>query len=329
VHNEPRTSTGLLGADLRIENGQYRIKTIYNGENWNPFLDAPLAEPGLGVKAGDYILAINGRPLSASDNVFALLEGSSGEQVSLKISTSGNASDAHTVVVEPTGSERQLRHWAWVESNRKWVDAQSGGKVGYVYLPNTAGAGYAYFNRMMFAQTDKEAMIFDERTNGGGQAANYIIDVLRRVYLSGWKDRDGKVYNTPGGAIYGPKVMMIDQDAGSGGDYMPYAFRLTGLGKLVGTRTWGGLIGISANPSLIDGGFLTVPFFRFYTPDGEWRVENEGVAPDIRVELDPIAYNAGQDSQLERSLQEVMDGLKTYQPKDLKTAPPYPTKLGK
>ena len=329
VHNEKSTKTGLLGADLRLENGRYRIKTIYTGEHWNPFIDAPLAEPGLGVNEGDYILAINGRPLRAGDNIFAFLEGSAGKQLSLRISTTGNVSDARTVIVEPTRSERQLRHWAWVEHNRKWVDQQSGGKVGYVYLPNTAGAGYAYFNRMMFAQTDREAMIFDERSNGGGQAANYIIDVLRRVYLSGWKDRDGKVYNTPGGAIYGPKVMLIDQDAGSGGDYMPYAFRYTKIGKLIGTRTWGGLIGISANPPLIDGGFLTVPFFRFFTPGGEWRVENEGVAPDIEVALDPIAFNQGRDAQLERALADVMKDLRTYQPVDRKTAPPYPTELGK
>lgn len=328
VHREPNTKTGLLGADLRIENGRYRIKKIFTGEHWNPFLYAPLAEPGLGVKEGDYILALNGRALSGQDNIFALLEGSTDTQLSLRISATGAETDAKDIIVKPTGSERQLRHWEWVESNRKWVDEQSGGKVGYVYLPNTAGGGYTYFNRMMFAQTDRDAMIFDERSNGGGQAANYIIDVLRRIYLSGWKDRDGKVYNTPGGAIYGPKVMMIDQDAGSGGDYMPYAFRFAGIGKLVGTRTWGGLIGISANPPLIDGGFLTVPFFRFFDTDGNWTIENEGVAPDIRVELDPLAYNKGMDLQLERALGEVMEGLKTYKPVDRKTAPPIPTKVG-
>ncbi len=329
VHREPNTKTGLLGANLRVENGLYRIKTIFTGESWNPFLVAPLAAPGLGINENDYILALNGRALSGQDNIFALLEGSVGTQLSLRISATGNEADARTVIVEPTGSERQLRHWAWVESNRKWVDEQSGGKVGYVYIPNTAGGGYTYFNRMMFAQSDRDAMIFDERSNGGGQAANYIIDVLSRVYLSGWKDRDGKIFNTPGGAVYGPKVMLIDQDAGSGGDYMPYAFRHTGLGKLIGTRTWGGLIGISANPRLIDGGFLTVPYFRFFDPDGNWTIENEGVAPDIRVELDPLAFNQGRDMQLERGLAEVMNDLKTYQPVDRKIAPAYPTELGK
>jgi len=329
VHSESRTNTGLLGANLRVENDRYRIKKIFTGESWNPFLLAPLAAPGLGVKEGDYILALNGRTLTGKDNIFSMLEGSADTQLSLRISTTGAEADARDIIVKPTGSERQLRHWAWVEGNRKWVDEQSGGKVGYVYIPNTAGGGFTYFNRMMFAQSDREAMIFDERSNGGGQAANYIIDVLRRVYLSGWKDRGGKVYNTPGGAVYGPKVMLIDQDAGSGGDYMPYAFRHTGIGKLIGTRTWGGLIGISANPRLIDGGFLTVPYFRFFDPDGNWTIENEGVAPDIRVELDPAVFNQGRDTQLERALQDVMNDLKTYQPLDIKIAPAYPTQLGK
>ncbi len=326
-HGKPLKS-GLLGANLRIENGHYRIKTIFTGEHWNPFLKAPLAAPGLGVHEGDYILAINGIPLGPSDNIFERLEGTSGSQISLRISSSGAEKEARDVIVEPVSSEGRLRHWAWLEGNRKWVDEHSGGRVGYVYLPNTAGAGYAYFNRMMFAQSDRDAMVFDERSNGGGQAANYIIDVLRRKYLSSWKDRDGLIYNTPGGAVYGPKVMMIDQDAGSGGDYMPYAFRYAGLGKLIGTRTWGGLIGISANPPLIDGGFLTVPFFRFFTPEGKWDIENKGVAPDIRIPLDPLAWNKGRDTQLEGALGEVMDELKTYQPIVRKTAPPLPQHPG-
>ena len=164
--------------------------------------------------------------------------------------------------------------------------------------------------------------------NGGGHAANYILDVLKRPYLSGWKDRDGLVFNTPGSAVYGPKVMLIDQDAGSGGDYLPWAFRRLGLGPLIGTRTWGGLIGISANPPLIDNGFLTVPFFRFFTPDGEWRIENEGVAPDIEVELDPLAVNAGRDSQLEAAVANVLERLKTWQPIQQKSPPPMPKRLG-
>jgi tricorn protease len=181
---------------------------------------------------------------------------------------------------------------------------------------------------MFFAQVDKEALIIDERSNGGGQAANYVTDVLSRTYLAGWKDRDGRVFDTPGGAMYGPKVMLIDQDAGSGGDFLPYAFRHMNIGKLIGTRTWGGLIGIAANPPLVDGGALVVPFFRFFTPEGEWAIENEGVAPDIEVELDPVRFNRGDDTQLERAIQEVLHQLESYQPIRRREAPPLPTRLG-
>ena len=231
------------------------------------------------------------------------------------------------MVVQPIASETSLRQWNWIERNRQAVDKATDGKVAYVYLPDTAGDGYKHFNRMFFAQADRAALIVDDRRNSGGQAANYVIDVLLRPYLAGWKDRDGLVFDTPGGAIYGPKVMLIDQDAGSGGDFLPYAFKRTGLGPLIGKRTWGGLIGISANPSLIDGGSLVVPFFRFYTPDREWRVENEGVAPDIDVELDPAEVNKGRDTQLEAAIQSVLQRLKTSKP--VRVPPPPAAQLGK
>jgi tricorn protease len=180
---------------------------------------------------------------------------------------------------------------------------------------------------MFFAQVDAEALIVDERSNSGGQAANYVTDVLSRTYLASWKDRDGLPFDTPGGAVFGPKVMLIDQYAGSGGDFLPYAFRREGLGPLIGTRTWGGLIGIAANPAFVDGGRMTVPFFRFYTPDGEWRVENEGVAPDIRVRMDPVAVNRGEDPQLEVAIDEVMRRLADHEPVRAET-PPLPTEPG-
>ena len=329
VPEEPTVSIGLLGADLRVEDGQYRIKRIYSGEKWNPFLKAPLAIPGIGATEGDYIHAVNGTDLSGDDNIYARFVGTVGNQVTLSVSKDGNADNAKDVVVEPIRSDRELRHWAWVEGNRQHVDEISGGKVGYVYLPNTAGAGFTYFNRMFFAQTDKKALVIDERQNGGGQAANYITDVLSRQYLAGWKDRDGMLFHTPGGAVYGPKVMLIDQDAGSGGDFLPYAFKHMGLGKLIGKTTWGGLIGIAANPGLIDGGFLTVPFFRTFNTKGEWFIENEGVAPDINVDLDPAKVNEGIDMQLDRAVAEVLNELKTYTPIQASEAPALPTKLGK
>lgn len=326
IYHAASTGTGLLGADFTVENNQYRIQKIYQGDRWNPFIVAPLATAGVDVREGDAIVAINGHALDGSMNIFALLEGTAGKQVTLTVSRAGQAT--HTAVVIPIPNEAALRQWNWVEANREYVDKKSGGKVAYVYLPDTAGDGYTFFNRMFFAQVDKPAVIVDDRRNSGGQAANYVLEVLNRKYLSGWKDRDALVFNTPAGAIYGPKAMLIDQDAGSGGDFLPYGFKRLGLGKLIGTRTWGGLIGISANPSLIDGGFLTVPFFRVFTPEGEWRVENEGVAPDIDVPLDPLAVNAGDDVQLDAAISEVLQQLKTAPEMPRKNAPPIPTQVG-
>lgn len=321
------TSPGLLGADLARENGRYRIKTIFDGEEWNPDLSAPLAKPGVDVNEGDYIIAVNGMEITASDNIYKALSGSRGTQIALTVASSPDGA-RRTSTVEPVGGEGLLRLWSWIEDNRRYVDEKTNGRVAYVYMPNTAGAGFTLFNRMYFAQTDKDALILDERSNGGGQAANYIIDVLSRKWLAGWKDRHGLDRATPGGGIYGPKVMLIDQDAGSGGDWMPYAFRESGLGTLIGTRTWGGLIGISANPGLIDGGTLTVPFFRFFDTKGEYRIENEGVAPDIRVELDPVALDRGVDTQLDAAIAKVMADLESAVD-PVKPAPPYPTEVGK
>ena len=327
VYDNTAAAPGLLGADIAVENGRYRIKRIFTGEQWNPFLAAPLAAPGVDVKEGDYIIAVNGQELTARDNIYAALSGARGTQVALTVAATPDGTH-RTSTVEPIGNEGQLRLWAWIEGNRKRVDQATGGRVAYVYMPNTAGAGFTLFNRMYFAQTDKEALILDERSNGGGQAANYIIDVLSRKWLAGWKDREGLPYATPGGGIYGPKVMLIDQDAGSGGDWMPYAFRETGLGTLIGTRTWGGLIGISANPELIDGGRLAVPNFRFFDTQGRFTIENEGVAPDITVALDQLALDRGQDTQLEAAIGTVLQQLESAT-SPVKTPPPYPTEIGK
>ena len=327
VYDNSAAAPGLLGADIAIENGRYRITRIFTGEQWNPFVPAPLAAPGVDVKQGDYIIAINGQMIGAGDNIYAALSGSRGGQVALTVASTPDG-PRRTSTVEPVGNESALRLWAWIEGNRKRVDEATDGRVAYVYMPNTAGAGFTFFNRMYFAQTDRQALILDERSNGGGQAANYIIDVLSRKWLAGWKDREGMDWSTPGGGIYGPKVMLIDQDAGSGGDWMPYAFRESGIGTLIGMRTWGGLIGISANPGLIDGGRLTVPFFRFYDTQGRFSIENEGVAPDITVELDPLALDRGQDTQLEAAIGVVLQQLENA---DLpaRTPPPYPTEIVK
>lgn len=319
---------GLLGADLSQQGAAVRIDRIYSGEAWNPFIEGPLAEPGLDVEEGDFILTVNGQPIGEDGNIFMHLQGMAGQQVALGIADNAQGRGLRTVTVTPARSEYMMRLWSWVEDNRRKVEEETDGRVGYVYLPNTAGMGYTFFNRMFFPQAHKDGMIIDERSNGGGQAANYVTDVLRRSYLSGWKDREGAVFNTPGGAHYGPKVMLIDQDAGSGGDFLPYAFREEELGTLMGTRTWGGLIGISTNPSLIDGGFLTVPYFRFFDTDGNWSVENEGVMPDIEVKLNPITANEGEDSQLDAAIDKVMEDLEGWTDPVPDEAPAYPTELG-
>ncbi len=329
VFQEPRVAVGLLGADFSLENGKYRIKKILKGDRWDPYLKAPLAAPGVGVKEGDYLLAVNGQAVDGSRNLYQALENTVGKPVQLTVSINANGQGARRVTVEPVATESRLRQWAWIDHNREEVDRLSGGKIAYVYMPDTAGPGFQHFNRMFFAQVDKPGLIVDDRRNGGGQAANYVTELLNRAYLGSWKDRDGLIYDTPAGAIYGPKAMLIDQDAGSGGDFMPYAFKRTGLGPLIGKRTWGGLIGISANPNLIDGGSLVVPFFRFFTPEGEWRIENEGVSPDIDVDLDPVQVNAGRDVQLEAAVANVLERLKTWKPIQRTMAPAMPTQVGK
>ena len=328
VYDNSDASPGLLGADLSIANGRYRIDRVFDGVRWNPFIDAPLAAPGVNARAAEYIIAVNGQQLSGSDNIFRHLGGSQGRQVTLTLASNASGANARDVVVEPTASEYNLRLWDWVETNRARVDEASGGRVAYVYLPDTAGGGFTSFNRMFYAQATRDALIVDDRSNNGGQAANYVIDVLNRPQLAGWRDREGLPWTTPGAVMDVPRVMLIDQDAGSGGDFLPYAFRYTGLGPLMGTRTWGGLIGISANPGLVDGGDVVVPFFRFYTPEGEYRIENEGVAPDIRVELDPLALDRGVDTQLEAAIGYIMQEIDGQPRRNFDNAPPPPTQLG-
>ena len=325
LHMSQAPRTGLLGADFESVDGYHRVRRVFTGEKWNPFLRAPLAAPGNTVKEGEYILAVDGKRLGPGDNIYDALQGTSKRLVTLRVGPRVDGRDARDVTVEPIEDASHLRLWAWVEANRRTVEEKTQGRVGYVYLPDTGKVGLAFFNRMFFAQVDKEGLIIDERGNGGGQAANYITDVLSRFYLSGWKDRVGSVFNTPGGGVYGPKVMLIDQDAGSGGDFLPYAFRELKLGPLIGKRTWGGLIGAYANPDLIDGGQLSVPFFRFFDRRQEWSIENEGVVPDIEVDLDPVAVNKGEDSQLDRAILEILKLLKTQPSKVPRVAPPYPT----
>jgi tricorn protease len=320
-----RVKTGLLGADYSVESGRYRFARVYDGENWNPKLRAPLTQPGVNVRAGDYLLAVNGRDVRPPADVYSFFEETAGKQVTLRIGATPDGSGSREVTVIPVDDESSLRNYAWIEGNRRKVDELTGGRVAYVYLPDTYAGGYTNFNRYYFAQVGKDAAIIDERYNGGGDIADYIIDYLRRPLLSYWNMREGKDITTPIEAIFGPKVMIINEMAGSGGDALPWMFRKTGIGPLVGKRTWGGLVGHYTNPGdLLDGGFTGTPDLAFYNPNGTWDVENHGVPPDIETELDPQAARAGRDTQLERAVEVVMDLLKKNPPPPAPHHPAFP-----
>ncbi|HLY60444.1 MAG TPA: PDZ domain-containing protein [Terriglobia bacterium] len=314
---------GLLGADYVLENGRYRFKRIYDGENWNPQLRAPLTQPGVNVRQGEYLLAVQGRELHASDNIFSFFLETAGVQVVLRVGPNADGSGSRNVTVVPVESEAGLRNLAWMEGNRRKVDELSHGKLAYVYLPNTAGAGYTNFNRYYFAQVGKEGAVLDERFNGGGDLADYIIDYMRRPVQSLVMTREGETYTEPQEAIYGPKAMIINEFAGSGGDAMPWYFLKAGIGPLVGMRTWGGLVGIGNYPTLMDGGSVTAPRWAIYGTKGEWEVENHGISPDVEVELDPMLVRQGHDPQLEKAVEVVLQALKEH-PLPTYKVPAYP-----
>lgn len=306
VPGEDPVSVGLLGADLEVENGRYRIKRIYNGENWNPELRAPLSAPGIQVSEGDYLLEVNGRALAPPTNPYSLFEGTAGRQTLIRVGKSPAMEGSRIVTVIPVASEDGLRARAWIEGNRRLVDKLSGGRLAYIWLPNTAGPGYTAFTRYYYAQQDKQGAIVDERYNQGGQVADYIVSELDRKLMGFFAQRDGEPTTSPIAGIYGPKVMIINESAGSGGDALPYMFRQRKLGPLVGTRTWGALVGTLGLPPTIDGGGITAPSLAFFDLAGKWAVENEGVAPDIEVEYTPAEVNKGRDPQLERAVQEAL-----------------------
>jgi tricorn protease len=314
---------GLLGADYTIDHDRYRFAKIYNGQNWTPSLAAPLTLPGINIVEGDYLLAVNGRALHADDNIDAFLDGSAGKQTVLRVGKNAEGTDGRDVTVVPVDSEHGLRNLDWIDANRRKVDAMSGGKIAYVYMPDTAGAGYTNFNRYFYAQLNKQALVLDERYNEGGLIADYVVNVLGQKRLSGAIERDGKPVHDPAGAIFGPKVMIINQSAGSGGDAMPWYFRKANLGTLVGERTWGGLVGIGGYPTLIDGGRVTAPRYAIYGLNGEWEVEGHGIAPDVEVQELPREAAAGHDAQLERAVSIVLEQLKEH-PVVEPAVPPYP-----
>jgi tricorn protease len=314
---------GLLGADYSIENGRYRFARIFNGENWNPNLRAPLTQPGNSVKAGEYLLAVNGRDLTAAENVYEAFENTAGKQVRIKVGPTPGGTGSREVTVVPVASEAALRNRTWVEDNRRKVDQLSGGKISYVYMPDTGGGGYASFNRYFTAQLDKDAVLVDERFNGGGALSDYVIQILTRKVLGNANERDNEDFPIPMFVNEGPKAMLINEMAGSGGDAMPWFFRTAKVGPLIGKRTWGGLVAASQGVPLMGGGFHTSPQVAVYGINGEWGVENVGVPPDIEVEDDPYLWRQGREPQLEAGVAYLLDQLKKNPPKVYKR-PAYP-----
>lgn len=331
--NVPNSSIGVLGCDFELANDSsgktgLRFKKIYRGADWDLDFHGPLSQPGNSVSEGEFLLAINGVPLRPERSPYELLAGKAGATVQLSVGP-GATRDAQTrdVLVQPLGWDGELRLRSWVEDNRRKIDQLSGGRVGYIYVRNTGGEGLTDLVRQFNGQFMKDALIIDERWNGGGMIPDRFIELLDRPIRSYWARRDGNSWRTPHRSHAGPKVMLINGHAGSGGDAFPYFFRQAGLGKLVGTRTWGGLIGISGNPGLIDGSGITVPTFGIFEADGTWGIEGYGVDPDYEVVNDPAALARGEDPQLSKALEVILAELEAnpYQPP---VKPAYPNRSG-
>lgn len=318
-------SVGLLGADWEVDGERYRVARVLEGQNWNPGQRAPLTAPGVQVEAGDYLIAVNGREVTTAMNLYAAFTNTAGRVTTLTFAKDAAGSKARDVDVEPISSDFGLRRATWVEDNRKRVDELSNGRLAYVYMPNTGGQGMTAFDRDFYSQLDREGLVLDERYNGGGMVADYVIEALEREIMNFWINREGWVGFTPSTVFDGPKVMIINESAGSGGDWMPWAFQKRGIGPLVGTRTWGGLVGISGYPPLMDGGSVTAASFGIVDTDGQWIVENVGVSPDYEVIEFPKAIIQGGDPQLEKAVQLALDALESYEPTPVPSyTPPTP-----
>ncbi|HET7224785.1 MAG TPA: S41 family peptidase [Candidatus Eisenbacteria bacterium] len=328
VPRAPQVDVGLLGADYTLDaaSGRYRFGRIYRERDWNGDVEAPLGVPGVNVREGDYLLAVNGRPLRAPTNLYAAFTGTANHLT--RISVGRSAADAHPRVytVKPITNEASLRYVAWVSDNRAKVAAATHGKIAYIHVPNTAQGGIQEFTRQYYPQVDKEGIIVDERFNSGGFIPDFFIERLGRTTKSYWATRDGADFRTPPTAIDGPKCILANHYAGSGGDAFPYYFREAGLGPIIGTRTWGGLVGISHSLPLVDGGAVTMPDFGFWNLKGQWDVENHGVDPDIEVENTPDAMVDGHDPQLERAIAYCEEELQKH-PYAKPARPKYKTQL--
>jgi tricorn protease len=321
-----RRESGLLGAEIVADpSGHFRVARIFPGENWHEDTRSPLTEPGVHVKEGDLILAVDGESTKGVDNFYRLLEGKADRVVTLRVAAAAGGS-SRDERVRPIKTETSLRYLDWVAQRRKMVDQLSGGRIGYIHVPNTAVEGNRELFKGFYAQSNKDALILDDRYNGGGFIPFQMIQLLERPLLSYWAQRDQAPLLTPQFVARGPKVVLTNGYAGSGGDAFPYYFRERHLGQLIGTRTWGGLIGLNGNPGFMDGGGVEVPVFRFIDPTtGKWAVEGEGVSPDIEVVDRPDLVARGHDPSLEKAVQVLLDELQKSPPKPLTIpAPPAP-----
>ncbi|MCH2148270.1 MAG: PDZ domain-containing protein [Phycisphaerales bacterium] len=301
---------GLLAADFELADGAYRIKTIHSGGPWDADARGPLSMPGVDVHEGDYLLAVNGIPVDTTVDPHHAFIGTAGQHTELTVSEHSTLDDdARHVIIKPMRSDGRVRYRAWIERNRAYVDEATNGRVGYIYVPDTGVNGQNDLYRQFYGQSGKDALIIDERWNGGGQLPNRFIELLNRPVTNWFALRDGKDWKVPQASHSGPKCMLINGRAGSGGDMFPWLFRQAGLGPLIGTRTWGGLVGISGNPSPIDGGYIRVPRFGFYENDGTWGVEGHGVDPDIEVIADPSLMVDGGDPQLDVAIAQMLKAI--------------------
>ena len=329
VEETPNVSVGMPGCDFRLENGAYRITRVLEGGAWDVDGRGPLSQPGVDVREGDYLLAVNGVPVDTKKDPWASFAGLANQAVVLTVGEEPEVSDkARHVLVKLDSDEYNLRFRAWVEKNRKYVAEKTNGRVGYIYVPDTSVPGQNELVRQFYGQVHKDALIIDERWNGGGQVPTRFVELLNRPIANYWalRDRD-EVFPWPPDAHQGPKCMLINGLAGSGGDYFPFWFRAAGVGKLIGMRTWGGLVGISGNPPLIDGAFISAPAFAFFEKDGTWGIEGHGVDPDIEVVDDPAEMVGGKDPQLDAAINHMVDELERNPYKPAKR-PKYPDRSG-
>jgi tricorn protease len=323
--NRPlRIRTGLLGAQISRDekSGFFRLDKIYKGETWSKSLHSPLKEPGIDAREGDFIVAVDGIPANSVNDLYSLLVGKANIPTELSLNHSASLKGARKVVIRPLEEEYSLIHYEWVQRNMEKVDKASNGKIGYIYIPDMGPEGLNEFARYFYPQLDKEGLIIDDRANGGGNVSPMILERLAREAYRTTMFR-GSIRNgtVPDAVQVGPKVCLINKYSASDGDLFPWGFRALGLGKLIGTRTWGGIVGISGSLPFLDGTDIRVPFFTSYNMEGEWIIENHGVDPDIQVDNDPLKEWNGEDQQLDRAIEEVMKELKTRKPLPKTPAP--------